>query len=133
VWEGLNFEFPATPRGEVVIYRGVEVSEAALESYRDNVGHLFAWSMFASFTEQREVAGGFGSAWRGGVQVLFELRSAWCRRLRNGTYLLHPFVVLQVEAVVGNVVDLLQSNCWNQGAWDRFRLSAQVWFRRLES
>jgi hypothetical protein len=29
LWEGLNFEFPAVPRGELMLYRGVEVSEAA--------------------------------------------------------------------------------------------------------
>jgi hypothetical protein len=86
----------------------VELSEAALESYRDSVGHLFTWSMFASFTEQREVAEEYGRAWRGGVQVLFELRSAWCRQLRNGTYLLHPFVLLQVEAVTGTTVKLVE-------------------------
>jgi ankyrin repeat protein len=108
VWEGLNFEFPETPRGEVVLYRGVELSESALESYRDSVGYLFAWSMFASFTEHREVAEGFGRAWRGRIPVLFELRSVWCRRLRNGTYLLHPFAVLQVETVTGNTVKLVE-------------------------
>jgi ankyrin repeat protein len=104
----LNFEFPETPRGEVVIFRGVELSEAALESYREIVGRFFTWSMFASFTENREEADEYGRAWRGGILVLFELRSAWCRRLRNGTYLLHPFAVLQVEAVAGNVVKLVE-------------------------
>jgi ankyrin repeat protein len=115
VWEGLNFEFPETPRGEVVLYRGVELSESALESYRSNIGHLFTWSLFASFTEHREVAEEYGMTWRGGVQVLFELRSAWCRRLRNGTYLLHPFVVLQVEAVTGNVVKLVEVELMEPG------------------
>jgi predicted LPLAT superfamily acyltransferase len=108
VWEGLNFVFPETPRGEVLIFRGVELSEAALESYRKSVGHLFAWPMFTSFTEKREEAEEYGRAWRGGVRVLFELRSAWCRRLRNGTYLLHPFAVLEVEAVSGNAVKLVE-------------------------
>jgi hypothetical protein len=59
VWEGLNFEFPEAPRGEVVLYRGVELSGSALESYRGSVGHLFTWSLFASFTESREVAEDF--------------------------------------------------------------------------
>jgi ankyrin repeat protein len=104
----LNFEFRDTPRREVVIYRGVELSEAALEGYRGSVGKSFGWAMFSSFTEEREVAEEYGRAWRGGVSVLFELRSAWCRRLRNGTYLLHPFAVLQVEAVAGNVVQLVE-------------------------
>jgi hypothetical protein len=104
----LNFEFRETPRREVLLYRGVELSEASLESYRDSVGHLFAWPMFTSFTEQREEAEEYGRAWRGGVPVLFELRSALCRRLRTGTYLLHPFAVLQVEAVTGNAVKLVE-------------------------
>jgi hypothetical protein len=105
----LNFEFPETPRREVVIFRGVELSEAALESYREIVGGFFTWSMFASFTEKREEAEEDGRAWRGGIPVMFELRSAWCRRRRDGrTYLLHPFAVLQVEAVVGNVVRLVE-------------------------
>jgi alpha-D-ribose 1-methylphosphonate 5-triphosphate synthase subunit PhnH len=108
VWEGLNFEFPETPRGEVVIFRGVELPESALESYRDSVGQLITWSMFSSFTEDREVAEEHGRSWRGGVSVLFELRSAWCRRLANGTYLLHPFAVLQVEAVLGSVMKLVE-------------------------
>jgi hypothetical protein len=108
VWEGLNFVFGETPRREVVIFRGVELSESALKSYRDSVGELITWSMFSSFTEKREVAEEHGRAWRGGVEVLFELRSAWCRRLANGTYLLHPFAVLQVEAVVGNTVKLVE-------------------------
>jgi hypothetical protein len=102
VWEGLNFEFSETPKREVVLFRGVELSEAALESYREIVGKFFTWSMFASFTENREEAEEYGRAWRGGISVLFELRSAWCRRMRDGrTYLLHPFAVLQVEAVAG--------------------------------
>jgi ankyrin repeat protein len=108
VWEGLNFEFPETPRREVLMFRGVELSEAALESYRDSVGKLIAWSMFSSFTEKREEAEEYGRAWRGGIPVLFELRSALCPRLRNGTYLQHPFAVLQVEAVVGNTVKLVE-------------------------
>jgi hypothetical protein len=108
MWEGLNFEFRETPRGEVVLFRGVELSEAALESYRENVGGFFAWSVFSSFTEKREEAEEYGRAWRGGIPVLFELRSVWCRRTKNGAYLLHPFAVLQVEAVVGNVVKLVE-------------------------
>jgi hypothetical protein len=108
VWEGLNFEFPETPRRERVIYRGVELWEATLESYRDGVGKLFTWSMFASFTEKREEAEGYGRAWRGGIPVLFELRSVWCPRLRDRTCLLRPFAMLQVEAVVGNTVKLIE-------------------------
>jgi hypothetical protein len=108
MWEGLNFEFPGIPRREVVVFRGVELSEAALESYREIVGGLFAWPMFSSFTDKRAEAEEYGRAWRGGIQVLFVLRSSWCRRLRNGTYLLHPFAVLQVEAVTGNVVRLVE-------------------------
>jgi ankyrin repeat protein len=108
IWEGLNFEFREIPRGEVVIYRGVELSDAALGSYRDRVGRLFAWPTFTSFTEQREVAEEYGRAWRGGIPVIFELRSLLCPRLRNGTYLLHPFAYLQVEAVVGNAVKLAE-------------------------
>jgi ankyrin repeat protein len=109
VWEGLNFEFSETPRGrEVVIYRGVELPEAALESYRNSVGKLISWSMFSSFTEKRDEAEEYGMAWRGGVQVMFELRSALCPRLQNGTYLLHPFAVLRVEVVLGNVVELVE-------------------------
>jgi ankyrin repeat protein len=109
VREGLNFEFRETQRREVVIFRGVEHSEAALESYREIVGKFFKWSMFSSFTEKREEAEEYGRAWRGGISVLFELRSVWCRRLRVGrTYLLHPFAVLQVEAVAGNVVKLVE-------------------------
>jgi ankyrin repeat protein len=108
VWEGLNFEFRETPKGKVVvIYRSVELSEAALESYRESVGRMFAWAMFSSFTEERDKAEGYGVAWRKGVPVIFELRSAWCPRLWDGTYLLHPFAVLQVEAVVGNVVKIV--------------------------
>jgi hypothetical protein len=104
----LNFVFPETPRGEVVIYRGVELLESALESYRDNVGRLIAWSMFASFTHRREEAEEYGRAWRGGIPILLELRSAWCPRPANGTYLLHPFAVLRVEAVLGNTVKLVE-------------------------
>jgi hypothetical protein len=106
MWEGLNFEFRET-RGEVVLFRGVELP-AALESYRDSVGKLIAWSMFSSFTEKREEAEEYGRAWRGGVPVLFELRSALCPRLRDGTYLQHPFAVLRVEAVMGNAVRLVE-------------------------
>jgi hypothetical protein len=54
VWEGLNCEFPDTPRREAMIYRGVELSEAALGIYHDNVGKLFSWSVFSSFTARRE-------------------------------------------------------------------------------
>jgi ankyrin repeat protein len=108
VWEGLNFEFPETPRREVLIFRGVEISESALESYRDSVGKMIAWSTFSSFTEKREEAEEYGRAWRGGIPVLFELRSLLCPRLWNGTYLQHPFAVMQVEAVVANVVKLVE-------------------------
>jgi ankyrin repeat protein len=108
VGEDLNSEFPETPRGEVVLYRGVELSEASLESYRKSVGHLFAWPMFTSITEKREEAEEYGIAWRRGISVVFELRSAWCRRLRNGTYLLHPFAMLRVEAVAGTTVKLVE-------------------------
>jgi hypothetical protein len=102
----------------VVIYRGVELPKATLESYRDSVGRLITWSVFSSFTEKREEAEEYGIAWRGGVEVLFELRSAWCRRLRNGTYLLHPFAVLQVEAVVGNTMKLVEVELLEPGlAW----------------
>jgi hypothetical protein len=104
----LNFEFPETLRRELVIYRGVELAEAVLEGHRNNIGRLFSWPMFSSFTEKREEALEYGRAWRGGISVLFELRSVWCRRTKNGTYLLHPFAVLQVEAVVGNVVKLVE-------------------------
>jgi hypothetical protein len=68
---------------------------------------MFSWPMFSSFTENRDEAVEYGRAWRGGVSVIFELRSALCRRLRNGTYLLHPFAVLLVEAVTGNAVKLV--------------------------
>jgi ankyrin repeat protein len=91
-----------------VIFRGVELSEATLESYRGSVGHLFAWPLFTSFTEKRAEAEEYGRAWRGGVPVMFELRSAWCRRLRTGTFLQHPYAVLQVEAVMGNAVRLVE-------------------------
>jgi ankyrin repeat protein len=64
--------------------------------------------MFASFTTKRDEAEEYGRAWRGGIPVVFELRSAWCRRLWNGTYLLHPFAVLHVEAVAGNAVKLVE-------------------------
>jgi hypothetical protein len=111
----LNFEFPEAPRGEVVIYRGVELPEAALVSYRENIGKLFGWPMFSSFTKKREEAEEYGRAWRGGIPVLFELRSAWCRRLQNGVYLLHPFTVLQVEAVVGNAVRLVEVELMERG------------------
>jgi hypothetical protein len=104
----MNFEFPETQRREVVVFRGVELSETALESYRNSIGEAFGWPMFSSFTEKREEAEEYGIAWRGGTPVLFELRSVWCRRTKNGTYLLHPFAVLQVEAVVGNVVKLVE-------------------------
>jgi alpha-ketoglutarate-dependent taurine dioxygenase len=113
----LNFEFPETPRRDVVVFRGVELSEAALESYREIVGRFFAWSTFSSFTEKHEEAEEYGRAWRGGIPVMFELRSAWCRRLRDGrTYLLHPFAVLRVEAVVGNVVKLMEVEVLEPGA-----------------
>jgi ankyrin repeat protein len=107
VWEALNFQFRET-RGEVVLFREVELSEAALESYRNSIGKLIAWPMFTSFTVRREGAEGYGRAWRGGVPVLFELRSALCAGLQNGTCLLHPFAVLQVEAVTGNAVRLVE-------------------------
>jgi hypothetical protein len=119
MWEGLNFEFRET-RGEVVIFRGVELPESALESYRGSVGKLIAWSMFSSFTEKREEAEEYGRAWRGGVSVLFELRSAWCRRLRNGTYLLHPFAVLRVR--VGGCLTgptfFIRSRCCRSTLWE---------------
>jgi hypothetical protein len=108
MWEGLNFEFPETQRREVLIFRGVELPEAALESYRASVGKMFSWPMFSSFTEKRGEAEEYGRAWRGGIPVLFELRSVWCQRTKNGTYLLHPFAVLQVEAVEGNAVKLVE-------------------------
>jgi hypothetical protein len=103
----LNFEFRVTRR-EVTLYRGVELSEAALRSYRVSVGRLISWSMFSSFTEKREVAEEYGRAWRGGIRVMFELRAASCPRLGEGIYLLHPFTVLQVNAVVGNAVKLVE-------------------------
>jgi hypothetical protein len=66
-WEDLNFEYPVTPRREVVIFRGVELSQAALESYREIVGGFFTWSMFSSFAENQEEAEEYGesAAWRG--------------------------------------------------------------------
>jgi hypothetical protein len=91
-----------------VIYRGVELSEEALESYRNSVGKLIAWPMFSSFTETREEAEEYGRAWRGGIPVLFELRSAWCRRLRNGSYLQDPFAALQAEAASASTVKLVE-------------------------
>jgi hypothetical protein len=42
MWEGLDFTH-MTPRREVLIFRGVELPELALESYRENVGALFTW------------------------------------------------------------------------------------------
>jgi hypothetical protein len=63
--------------------------------------------MFASFTEEREEAEEYGREWRTGIPVIFELRSALCPRLQNGTHLLHPFALLRVEAVAGNVVKLV--------------------------
>jgi hypothetical protein len=62
MWEGLNFEFPETPRG--VIYRGVELSEEALERYRECVERLIASPTFASFTGKREEAEKYGRALR---------------------------------------------------------------------
>jgi hypothetical protein len=83
VWEGLNREFRERPKGEVVvIYRRVELSEAALKSYRDSVERMTMRSLFASFTEKREEAESHGRAWCGGVPVHFELRSASCPWLR---------------------------------------------------
>jgi hypothetical protein len=79
VWEGLNFEFRET-MGEVVLYRGVELGEAALTSYRDSVGKVICWSIFSSFTDKREEAEEYGRAWRGGVPVVFELRVRCCVR-----------------------------------------------------
>jgi ankyrin repeat protein len=114
----LNLEFREMPRKERVVYRGVELSEAALEGYRNCVGELFTWSMFASFTEEREEAEEYGRAWRGGISVIFELRSSWCRRLRDGPFLLHPFAVLQVEAVVGNAVKLVEVDLVEPGLFD---------------
>jgi hypothetical protein len=116
VWEGLSFEVRETPRGEVLLFRGVELPEAALESYRESVGKLIAWSMFSSFTEKRDEAEEYGRAWRGGVPVMFELRSALCPRLGNGTYLQHPFAVLRVEAVTGNAVRLVEGEFDRPGA-----------------
>jgi hypothetical protein len=49
------------------------------------------------------------------MPVMFELRSAWCRRLRNGTYLLHPFAVLQMEAVLGNAVKVMEGGFLERG------------------
>jgi hypothetical protein len=64
--------------------------------------------MFSSFVEERGEAEEYGRAWRRGISVMFELRSASCPRLWNRIYLLHPFAVLQVEAVTGNVVKLVE-------------------------
>jgi hypothetical protein len=64
--------------------------------------------MFTSFMEKREEAEEYGRAWRGGIPVLVELRSQLCPRLVNGSYLLHPFAVLEVEAVTGNAVKLVE-------------------------
>jgi hypothetical protein len=111
----LNFEFSETLRREGVIFRGVELPEAVREGYDKSLGEYVSWSMFSSFTEKREEAEEYGRSWRGGVEVLFELRSAWCWRLRNGTYLLHPFAVLRVEAVVGNTVKLVEVELLDPG------------------
>jgi hypothetical protein len=61
-----------------VLYRGVELSESALESYRDGVGRLFTWSVFASFTAKRDEAEEYGRAWRSSrsVQAAFSVVSA---------------------------------------------------------
>jgi hypothetical protein len=39
-----------------MIHRGAELLEAALKGYRDSVVKVFTWSLFASFTENREEA-----------------------------------------------------------------------------
>jgi hypothetical protein len=52
----LNFAFPETPRREVVIYRGVELPESALEGYGDGMGKVFRWWMCANLTKKREEA-----------------------------------------------------------------------------
>jgi hypothetical protein len=62
VWEGLNFEFRGTARGGTMIFRGVELQDAALESYRKSFGKRFSWATFASFTEKRAEAEEYGIA-----------------------------------------------------------------------
>jgi hypothetical protein len=71
--------------------------------------------MLSSFTERRREAEEYGRSWRDGVPVLFELRSTWCRRPRNGTNILRPFTVLQVEAVLGNAVKVGEGGFLERG------------------
>jgi hypothetical protein len=104
-----------TAKGEKMLFRQSELLEAALDSYRDSVGRMIGWPVFSSFTERRGEAEDCERAWRDGVPVLVQLRSTWYPRLRNGTYLLHPFTMLQVDAVLGKAVKLGEAGFLERG------------------
>jgi hypothetical protein len=118
-WDGLNLLprlTPKPPAKELTLYRGVELPKEALEEYTKKIGQFICWSSFTSVTTKRSVAEGFAGPRRGGLAVIFELRSVGRPRIQGVSVLpgeeellLHPFSPLRVEAVDGTVVKLVEA------------------------
>jgi hypothetical protein len=117
-WYGLRAGFKLSPpTGQLVltVFRGAELPKGALEIYTGCVGRFVAWGAFTSFTTIRSVAESFARPSRGGVGVVFELKTAGRPRIkslsshkREEELLLHPFSALRVDAVEGGVVKLTE-------------------------
>jgi hypothetical protein len=117
-WYDLRAGFKLSPpTGQLVltVWRGAELPAGALQVCAGLVGRFIAWGAFTSFTTVRSVADGFAKAKRGGVGVVFELKTAGRPRFkslsahqREEELLLHPFSPLRVEAVEGGVVKLTE-------------------------
>ena len=100
IWAGMK-----TSKLDGPLFRGVELRADELDELRSNVGKIIVWPGFSTCASTREIAEKDASAWRGGVSVVFEVRSAYGKRLGD-TFVLPPFSCFRVDAVTGSVVHL---------------------------
>jgi hypothetical protein len=97
------------------VFRGVELTPAALECYHAGLGKFIAWPAFTSFTTDNKVAEEFARPKSGGVGVIFELKTAGRPRIKSQSaheheeeLILHPFSAIRVDAIEGWVVKLTE-------------------------
>jgi hypothetical protein len=104
-WAGLG----ATPKsGGDVFYRQVELGSKALSVYRASTGKVVVLGGLSSWTSRAASAQKSATPARGGVSVMFRLRTRGLPGV-GGSFLLPPFARLVVEAVDGNIVSVAES------------------------